>query len=98
MTSIHQTVLLNETIEGLNLPETEAIVLDGTFGGGGHSQEILKKYQNVKIVAIDQDKSAFVKAESKFKGLKNRIAFVNTNFSNLKYSILEPRCLAEPKP
>ena len=41
MISVHKTVLLNETIEGLNLFD-EAIVIDATFGGGGHSQEICK--------------------------------------------------------
>jgi 16S rRNA (cytosine1402-N4)-methyltransferase len=83
MESVHQTVLLNETIEGLNLPKRDSIVVDGTFGGGGHSLEILKRYPQAKIIAIDQDKSAFEKAKSKFKGLEDRIFFINTNFRNL---------------
>lgn len=102
--SIHKTVLLNETIESLNLsrsqaknqalknpqslvlkssPASEKIVLDATFGGGGHSKEILERYPNVKVVALDQDKSAWKKAESKFKGLEKRISFVNKNFRDL---------------
>lgn len=102
--SIHKTVLLNETIDGLNLsrsqaknqalknpqslvlkssPASEKIVLDATFGGGGHSKEILERYPNVKVVALDQDKSAWKKAESKFKGLEKRISFVNKNFRDL---------------
>jgi len=88
MESIHRTVLLKETIEGLNLPKEKAIVLDGTFGGGGHSLEICQKYPNVKIIAIDQDKSAFKKAESKFKNLNCKIFFHNINFKNLS-EILE---------
>ena len=82
MESVHQTVLLNETIENLNLPK-EAVVIDGTFGGGGHSLEILKRYPKAKIIAIDQDKSAFEKAESKFKNFKKRIIFQNTNFREI---------------
>jgi 16S rRNA (cytosine1402-N4)-methyltransferase len=88
MESVHKTVLLNETIEGLNL-SPKALVLDATFGGGGHSAEICKRYPGVKIVALDQDKSAFKKAESKFKnlpaqaGLKCDISFVNINFKDL---------------
>ena len=84
--SIHKTVLLNETIDGLNLHDG-ALVLDGTFGGGGHSLEILKRFRNVKIVAIDQDKSAYEKAKSKFVGLDSSLAFINANFrevGNLK--------------
>ena len=83
MESVHKTVLLNETIDGLNLSKDNSIVIDGTFGGGGHSLEILKKYPKVKIIAIDQDKSAFEKAKGKFKGFEDRICFVNGNFRDL---------------
>ena len=82
MTSVHKTVLLNETIEGLNLG-SNSLVLDCTFGGGGHSLEILKKYPGTKIIALDQDKSAWEKAKEKFKGLEKRISFVNKNFKDL---------------
>ncbi len=82
METVHRAVLLNETIEGLNLYE-DAVVLDGTFGGGGHSAEICKKYKGVKIIAIDQDKSAWKKAESKFKDLDCKISFHNANFRDL---------------
>jgi len=83
MESIHKTVLLKETIDGLNLNQKEALVLDCTFGGGGHSKEILEKYPNVKIIAFDQDKTAWDKAKSKFKGLEKRIYFINANFKDL---------------
>jgi len=97
MESIHKTVLLNETIDGLNLPaspslggsQDKSIVVDGTFGGGGHSLEILKRYPNVKVIAIDQDKGAFEKAKDKFEDFKGRISFLNINFSNL--DILEEK-------
>ncbi len=82
MKSVHTTVLLNETIEGLNLSEN-FIVLDATFGGGGHSKEILDKYKSVKIIALDQDESAWEKAKSKFKGLEKRISFINANFRDI---------------
>lgn len=82
MQSIHKTVLLNETIEGLNLKK-DSIVIDGTFGGGGHSLEICKRFPNVKIIAIDQDANAFLKAKSRFKDIKCDIDFINTNFRSL---------------
>ena len=82
MQSIHKTVLLNETIEGLNLKK-DSIVIDGTFGGGGHSLEICKKFPNVKIIAIDQDANAFLKAKPRFKDIKCDIDFINTNFRSL---------------
>lgn len=82
MESIHRTVLLNETIEGLNL-KPDSVVLDCTFGGGGHSLEILRRYPNAKVVAIDQDNTAWEKAKGKFKGMENRIDFINANFRDL---------------
>src|SRR3989344_4403627 len=80
--SVHKTVLLNETIEGLSLND-ESVVLDCTFGGGGHSKEILLRYSNAKVIAIDQDSSVWERVKEKFKGLENRISFVNKNFRNL---------------
>jgi len=82
MVSIHRTVLLNEAIEGLNL-NSKSFVLDCTFGGGGHSLEMCKRYSGIKIIALDQDKNAFEKAEDKFKDLNCDISFVNENFRNL---------------
>lgn len=73
--SIHRTVLLNETIDGLNL-KSESTVLDATFGGGGHSAEILKRFPKAKIIALDQDKNVWEKND-------DRISFHNENFSNL---------------
>ncbi len=75
MASIHKTVLLNETIDGLSL-KSNSVVLDCTFGGGGHSMEILRRFPKVKIIALDQDKSVW-------KNNDARISFHNENFSNL---------------
>lgn len=81
--SVHQTVLLNETIDGLNL-NSKSSVLDCTLGGGGHSAEICKRYSGIKIVAFDQDKSAFEKAKSKFESLNCDITFLNKNFKDIE--------------
>ena len=90
--SVHTSVLLNETIDGLNLKKG-FIVLDGTFGGGGHSIEIYKRYKDVKIIALDQDKSAWSKAKSKFKDLDKDnhldISFVSINFRDLDKALEE---------
>lgn len=90
MNSVHKTVLLQETIDGLNLTASpslggnnNSLVIDGTFGGGGHSAEICKRYPGVKIIAFDQDKSAFKKSEIKFKDLNCNITFVNKNFREI---------------
>ena len=82
MQSIHKTVLLNETIDGLNL-SLDAVIVDGTFGGGGHSALVCKKFPSSRIIALDKDKSAFSKAEDKFKGLTCTLDFNNENFRDL---------------
>ncbi len=81
--SVHRTVLLNETIDGLNLND-KSVVLDCTFGGGGHSLEICQRYPDIKIVALDQDQDVFSnKAKERFKDLGCDISFVNANFRDL---------------
>ena len=50
----HISVLLHETVSALGLENGE-IFLDGTFGGGGHSKEVLKCFPKVRIVALDLD-------------------------------------------
>lgn len=85
MESIHKTVLLNETIEGLNLQNNSSVkslALDCTFGGGGHSLEILSRYPNINVIAIDQDNTAWKVAKGKFKGIEDRIIFINGNFKD----------------
>ena len=82
MTSIHRTVLLNEAIEGLNLND-KSIVVDVTFGGGGHSLEICKRHKGVKIIALDQDQGALERGRAKFQDLSCDITFVNANFRDI---------------
>ncbi|MBP6884139.1 MAG: 16S rRNA (cytosine(1402)-N(4))-methyltransferase RsmH [Candidatus Pacebacteria bacterium] len=79
--SIHKTVLLHETIDGLRLRDG-AIVVDGTFGGGGHSELVLSKFPKAKVIAFDQDESAWEKAKAKFATDTN-VTFVNQNFRNI---------------
>lgn len=78
--SVHKSVLLKETIDGLNLKDG-MIVLDATFGGGGHSYEILQKFRDVKIIAFDQDNAALTRAKRKFAD-KN-IEYINKNFREI---------------
>jgi 16S rRNA (cytosine1402-N4)-methyltransferase len=88
--SIHKTVLLHETIDGLNLKDG-AVVVDGTFGGGGHSALVFSKFPKAKVIALDQDQSAWEKAEAKFDKSAD-ITFVNENFRNIE-KVLEGKHL-----
>jgi 16S rRNA (cytosine1402-N4)-methyltransferase len=74
----HQPVLLKESIDGLNI-KPDGIYVDATFGGGGHSKEILKKLVNGKLVGFDQDEDALANIPN-----DKRFIFVRQNFKFLK--------------
>ncbi|MDF2675817.1 MAG: putative S-adenosylmethionine-dependent methyltransferase involved in cell envelope biosis [Bacillota bacterium] len=82
----HKSVLLNESIEGLNI-RPDGIYVDATLGGGGHTYEILKKVTLGKVIGIDQDDYAINRASEKLKEFSNFIP-VKSNFYNIK-NVLE---------
>jgi 16S rRNA (cytosine1402-N4)-methyltransferase len=77
----HKSVLLDESIDGLNI-KSDGIYVDATLGGGGHTYEILKRVTNGKVIGIDQDDYAIGKASEKLKDFKNFIP-VKNNFHNI---------------
>lgn len=83
----HVSVLLNETIEGLNI-KPNGIYVDCTLGGGGHSLEIAKKIENGKLICIDQDIDAINAAKIKLKDYISKIVFIKSNFGYIE-EILE---------
>lgn len=84
----HISVLLNETIDSLNIKEN-GIYVDCTAGGGGHSGAILEKLgENGRLIAIDQDPDAISVLKEKF-GNDNRVTVVQKNFSQLKEILLK---------
>jgi 16S rRNA (cytosine1402-N4)-methyltransferase len=79
----HIPALLDESIEGLNI-RPDGIYVDATFGGGGHSMQILKKLSTGRLIAFDQDEDAklnipddgrFIFLEQNFRFLKNNLIF-----------------------
>ncbi len=80
---MHISVLLNESIEGLNLKE-DGIYLDCTLGYAGHSSEILKRIKKGYLFAIDQDKDAIIASQEKLSKIGNNFTIIKSNFKNLK--------------
>lgn len=78
----HISVLLNESIEALNLKE-DGIYVDATLGGGGHSEEILKRIPKGHLYSFDQDMYAIKKASKKLNKYKN-LTIIHSNFVNLE--------------
>ena len=84
----HIPVLLNQTIEGLNV-NPNGIYIDGTAGGGGHSSEILKCLTSGRLICIDQDPDAISTLTERFKKNENAL-IVKGNFADIK-ELLEQR-------
>ncbi|MEZ4799033.1 MAG: 16S rRNA (cytosine(1402)-N(4))-methyltransferase RsmH [Flavobacteriales bacterium] len=79
MTSYHQPVLLHESVDGLNI-KPDGVYVDVTFGGGGHSREILKRLgPDGKLIAFDQDPDAIANAIQ-----DPRFTMVDQNFQFMK--------------
>lgn len=78
----HLPVLLNETV-GLLAPRPGARLLDGTFGGGGHTRALLQAAEGVSVVAIDRDPAAAERAGDLRAEFGERFTFVRGNFADL---------------
>ena len=77
--SYHESVLLKETVDGLNI-RPDGVYVDVTFGGGGHSKEILSRLgESGKLIAFDQDKDALENVID-----DPRFILVNDNFRYIK--------------
>jgi 16S rRNA (cytosine1402-N4)-methyltransferase len=79
----HVSVLLNETIESLNI-KPDGIYADGTLGGGGHSFEILSRLSDKgQLIGIDRDTDALEAAKKRLSSFNN-VSYVHSNFSDIK--------------
>ena len=77
MSEYHVPVLLNESVSALNIEENRnGIFIDATFGGGGHSREILSRLgEKGKLIAFDRDSDAIANAPK-----DKRLILIHNNF------------------
>ncbi|MCI5874079.1 MAG: 16S rRNA (cytosine(1402)-N(4))-methyltransferase RsmH [Clostridiales bacterium] len=80
----HYSVLLEETIENLNI-KPDGIYVDGTLGGGGHASEVANRLSNKgRLIGIDQDADAIRAAGERLKPYGDRITIIRSNYANMK--------------
>lgn len=79
----HISVLLNESIENLNLKD-DSVVVDCTLGRAGHSSEILKRIPNGLLIAFDQDEEAIKESDERLKKINSNYKLIKSNFVNIK--------------
>ncbi len=86
----HKSVLLFETVDGLNVKEN-GIYVDGTMGGGGHSYQILDRLgAKGMLIGIDQDEDAIAAATNRLSVFGDRFVAVRSNYENIK-QVLEDK-------
>ena len=80
----HTSVLLEETIDGLNI-RPDGIYLDGTLGGGGHSLEIVKRLSDKgRLIGIDRDQEAIEAATKRLSEYSQRVNIVRANYGEFR--------------
>lgn len=80
----HISVLLDETIDSLNI-KPDGIYVDGTLGGGGHSLEICKRLgDGGRLIGIDQDMDAIQAATARLSDYKDKIDIVHSNYQDIE--------------
>lgn len=78
----HYSVMLSEVIDGLNVGN--GYYVDCTAGGGGHSLEIIKRINDGRLIAIDQDRVAIETVQRRLEPYKDKLITVKDNFSNIE--------------
>ena len=81
--SKHIPVLLNETIEGLNV-KPDGIYVDLTLGRGGHSKEVLKRLTTGRLIAFDKDETAIKESKANLAGFSEKFTGIHGDFRNFR--------------
>ena len=85
----HRSVLLEETVNGLNI-KPDGIYVDGTLGGGGHAYEVCVRLNDKgSIVGIDQDEAAIEAASIRLKDFGEKVTIVRSNYCDMKSRLHE---------
>ena len=85
----HKSVLLNETIDGLNI-KPDGFYVDGTLGGGGHAYEVCRRLgEKGSIIGIDQDAAAIEAASARLKDFGEKVTIVRSNYCDMKSKLHE---------
>ena len=85
----HTSVLLEETVDGLNI-KPDGIYVDGTLGGGGHAYEVCSRLSNKgRFIGIDQDEAAIEAASARLRDFGERVTIVRSNYCDMRSRLQE---------
>jgi 16S rRNA (cytosine1402-N4)-methyltransferase len=72
----HDPVLLQETLEYLEPNRADGVLVDATVGLGGHTEALLERHPDVRLVAIDRDPEALERSRQRLSRFGDRVTFV----------------------
>lgn len=85
----HKSVLLEETVNGLNI-KPDGIYVDGTLGGGGHAYEVCRQLNDKgSFIGIDQDAAAIEAAGARLRDFGEKVTIVRSNYCDMKSRLHE---------
>ena len=80
----HTSVLLHETVDGLNV-RPDGIYVDATLGGGGHASEVCRRLSDKgRLIGIDQDADAIEAAGKRLEGFGEKVTIIRSNYCDMK--------------
>lgn len=83
----HISVLLEETVNGLDI-KPDGIYVDGTLGGGGHAYEVCRQLSNKgRLIGIDQDEAAIEAAGARLSDFGEKVTIVRSNYCDMKLQL-----------
>jgi 16S rRNA (cytosine1402-N4)-methyltransferase len=88
LNSLHQPVLLEEVVEGLNLQDGQ-IIVDGTLGLGGYSEAVFQSGKKLKVVAFELDQANLELAKDRLAEYQENLTVIHDNFANIKTDLAE---------
>lgn len=84
----HYSVMLEETIDNLNI-KPNGIYVDGTLGGGGHAFHVCQRLKGGHFYGIDQDDAAISAASERLSCYGDMVTVIRNNYCNMKAALLE---------
>ena len=85
----HVSVLLHETVDGLNV-KPDGIYVEATLGGGGHAYEVCTKLgEQGRLIGIDQDADAIKAAGKRLEGFGEKVTIIRSNYCDMKSKLQE---------
>lgn len=79
----HRPVLLRECLNALEI-RPDGVYLDGTFGRGGHSMEIIRQLTTGRLYCVDRDRAAIDAGRERFAPFSDKVTFLHGNFEDLE--------------